>query len=401
MEEKIRLKRQAEKQRNMNRSRVAKRSRAVTGLKETDFFLIATVFALVVFGLLMVYSASSYRNITNGADAYGDFLRQGIFAALGIIVMFVVSTIDYHKYTKSRTFWALMGTAFLCVLVLAFPARNNAHRWIILPFISFQPSEIAKFAIVLYLANLLKHVENPRKRAFPLVMTTFLFTAFIAGIIVVIQSNLSVGAIIFLAAISMVFVSGANLWFVGVPALLGGAGLTAAMVFVPYRMKRFTGFLEPFADPTGNTHQLVQSLYALASGGIFGRGLSMSRLKAFWLPEAHNDFIFAVVCEELGLIGGLALVILLVLLIFRGVRIAYLAKDSLGCLMATGITAVLTFQSVINIAVVIGAFPVTGVTLPFISAGGTSLMVNLLAVGILLNISRQTKDKVRKKTGRA
>lgn len=400
MEERIRLKRQAEKRRSMEKRRVIERRRAVAGLQETDFFLIATVFALVMFGLLMVYSASSYRNITNGADAYGDFLRQGIFAAAGIVVMFFVSMVDYHKYTRKRTFWALLATTFLCILVLAFPARNNANRWIILPFISFQPSEIAKYAIVLYLANILRHVENPRKRELPLIMTAFVSTAVISGIIIVIQSNLSVGAIIFLAVISMVFVSGANLWFVGLPALFGVGALTAAMVLVPYRMKRFTGFLEPFADPTGSTHQLVQSLYALASGGIFGRGLSMSRLKAFWLPEAHNDFIFAVVCEELGLLGGLVLILLLGLLIYRGVRIAYLAKDSLGCLMATGITAVLTFQSVINIAVVIGAFPVTGVTLPFISAGGTSLMLNLVAVGVLLNISRQTKDKVRKKTER-
>jgi cell division protein FtsW len=398
MEERIRLKRQAEKRRSMGKRRVSERRRAVAGLQETDFFLIATVFALVMFGLLMVYSASSYRNITNGADAYGDFLRQGIFAAAGIVVMFFVSTIDYHKYTRSRTFWALIFTIFLCVLVLAFPSRNNANRWIILPFISFQPSEIAKYAIVLYFANLLRHVGNPRKKSTPLIFTGLGFVALLAFIIIEVQSNLSVGAIIFLAAMSMVFVSGANLWFVGVPALLGSAGLAAAMVFTPYRMRRFTGFLEPFADPTGSTHQLVQSLYALASGGIFGRGLSMSRLKAFWLPEAHNDFIFAVVCEELGLLGGLVLILLLALLIYRGVRIAYLAKDPLGCLMATGITAVLTFQSVINIAVVIGAFPVTGVTLPFISAGGTSLMLNLLAVGVLLNISRQTKDKVRKKT---
>jgi cell division protein FtsW len=223
------------------------------------------------------------------------------------------------------------------------------------------------------------------------VIRAFVAAGLISGIIVTIQSNLSIGAIIGLTAATMVILSGYTLWKTLVPAVLGIGALAAGMLLVPYRMRRFTSFLDPFADPTGDGHQLVQSLFALASGGLFGRGLSMSRLKAYWIPEAHNDFIFAVVAEELGLIGALVLLALIVVLIYRGIRIALNAKDRLGFLIASGITVVLALQSMINIAVVIGAFPVTGVTLPFISAGGTSLILNLTAAGILLNISRHGK----------
>ena len=168
-----------------------------------------------------------------------------------------------------------------------------------------------------------------------------------------------------------------------------------ALLLKPYRLQRLLSFSKPFEDAQGSGHQLVQSLYALTSGGIFGRGIGMSRLKALWLPEANNDFIFAVIVEELGFIGGIVLILLILVLISRGIKIALHAKDNFGRLLATGITGVLALQSLINIAVVIGAFPVTGVTLPFISAGGTSLFVNLTAVGVLMNISKQ-KPKAKR-----
>ena len=170
-----------------------------------------------------------------------------------------------------------------------------------------------------------------------------------------------------------------------------------ALLLKPYRLQRLLSFSKPFEDAQGSGHQLVQSLYALTSGGVFGRGIGMSRLKALWLPEANNDFIFAVIVEELGFIGGIVLILLILVLISRGIKIALHAKDNFGRLLATGITGVLALQSLINIAVVIGAFPVTGVTLPFISAGGTSLFVNLTAVGVLMNISKQ-KPKAKKAT---
>lgn len=359
-------------------------------LVEADFTLIATTIALVIIGLLMVYSATSYENIALGKSAYKDVFKQGLFALIGIFLMiFVISNIDYHNYTRQLSTLLLILTIGLNLLVLRYDPIKNARRWIHLPMFSFQPSEIAKFMVVVFNANILKRIYMHRKKPWGPVVKVFFTTGILAGIIVIIQSNLSVGAIIGLTSMVMIFLSGASYLQSFIPIILGGAAFTFAILKKPYRLIRVTSFLKPFEDPRGSGHQLVQSLYALSSGGIFGRGLAMSRLKAFWLPEAHNDFIFAVIVEELGFLGGMLVIILLITLVYKGMRISIDARDNFGRLLAAGITAVFAFQSLINIAVVIGAFPVTGVTLPFISAGGTSLIVNLAAVGVLLNISRQ------------
>lgn len=359
-------------------------------LVEADFTLIATTIALVIIGLLMVYSATSYENIALGKSPYKDVIKQGLYAFIGISVMlFIISNIDYHKYSKARSIILIIFVIVLNLLVLRFDPIKNARRWIHLPLFSFQPSEIAKFAIVVFNANMLKRLYRRKKKPWGPIIKVFIVTGILSGIIVIIQSNLSVGAIIGLTSMLMIFLSGATYLQAFIPILVGGSGLFIALIKKPYRLLRLTTFLKPFDDPKGSGHQLVQSLYALSSGGLFGRGLAMSRLKAFWLPEAHNDFIFAVIVEELGFVGGLIVILLLITLVYKGMQISVNARDNFGRLLAAGITSVFAFQSLINIAVVIGAFPVTGVTLPFISAGGTSLIVNLLAVGILLNISRQ------------
>lgn len=359
-------------------------------LVEADFTLIATTIALVIIGLLMVYSATSYENIALGKSPYKDVIKQGFFAFLGIVFMlFIISNIDYHKYTKPRSTALIIFVIALNLLVLRFDPINNARRWIHLPLFSFQPSEIAKFGIVIFNANVLKSIYRRKKKPWAPIGKVFMVTGILAGIIVTVQSNLSVGAIIGLTSMVMIFLSGATYLQSFIPVFLGGGALLLALLMKPYRLLRLTSFLRPFEDARGSGHQLVQSLYALSSGGLFGRGLAMSRLKAFWLPEAHNDFIFAIIVEELGFIGGIVVILLLITLVYKGMKISVKARDNFGRLLAAGITSVFAFQSLINIAVVIGAFPVTGVTLPFISAGGTSIIVNLLAVGILLNISRQ------------
>lgn len=358
--------------------------------QEADFMLLAVTAALVLFGLLMVYSASSYENVVKGFAAYKDVIKQGIFALAGLAVMiFIFSNVDYHRYTLQLTKYGVVVILILNVAVILFDPTKGASRWIKFGGISFQPSELAKFIVVLYAANMLKRMETYRRRPWKPVMKVFLVAGLFAGVIVLLQSNLSIGAIVLISAFVLIFLSGASLLHVGFLAALGFAGLLMALLLEPYRMARLMSFMKPFEDAQGDGHQLVQSLYALTGGGFFGRGLGMSRMKAFWLPEAHNDFIFAVVVEELGFLGGFILILLILLLIFSGIRIAMKAQDTFGRLLAMGITTVFALQSLINIAVVIGAFPVTGVTLPFISAGGTSLMVNLAAVGILLNISRQ------------
>ncbi len=363
-------------------------------VREADFILLALTLILVLFGLLMVYSASSYENITQGFKAYSNVLKQGVFAVIGLFSMiFIVSNIDYHKYTFSLTKLFLMVTLVLNIAVILFEPTKGASRWIKIGGMSLQPSELAKFVLVLYSAHSLKRMGIRNRRPGEPVLKVFFITGVFALIIIVLQSNLSVGAIVFLTALIMVFLSGAKLWQVLVPVLMGISGLGLAVFLEPYRMERLFNFIDPFKTAQGSGHQLVQSLFALTSGGIFGRGIGMSRMKAFWLPESHNDFIYAVVVEELGLIGGLLLMLLIILLVLRGIKIAMEAKDPFGRLLAVGITAVFALQSLINMAVVIGAFPVTGVPLPFISAGGTSLFVNLCAVGILLNISKQSGRK--------
>jgi len=364
--------------------------------KEADFALVAVTIALVLFGLLMVYSASSYENISKGNVAYRDVIRQGMFALLGLFFMiFFISNIDYHKYNRQVTTLLVFVTVFLNVAVILFEETNGASRWIRLGGASFQPSELAKFAIVLYAANMLKRVGTFKKKSWRPVLKVLMVTGILASIIIVLQSNLSIGAIVAFTALIIIFLSGASFIQVLFPVILGGVGLVLALILEPYRISRLMSFTKPFEDAQGSGHQLVQSLYALTSGGFTGRGLGMSRLKAYWLPEANNDFIFAVIVEELGFIGGMVLILLILILIARGIRIALTAKDTFGRLLAMGITAVFALQSLINIAVVIGAFPVTGVTLPFISSGGTSLFVNLMAVGVLMNISKQ---KLKAKT---
>lgn len=370
------------------------RSRYKVKYREVDFPLLAVTIALTLFGLLMVFSASSYENVARGFDAYRDVLRQGIFAAGGLFLMiFIISNFNYHRYTMQFTKLIVFVVLILNVAVILFDPTKGASRWIRMGPLSLQPSELAKFAMVIYAANVLKRVELNKSRSWKYSRKVFLMAGVFAGIIIVIQSNLSIGAILMMTALIMIFLSGVPLVQIASYIGVGVSMLALAMIKEPYRMRRFLNFGNPFADAQGDGHQLVQSLYALTSGGVFGRGIGMSRLKAFWLPEAQNDFIFAVVVEELGLIGGLFLIAMIMILIFRGIRIALNAKDHFGKLLAIGITAIFALQSLINIAVVIGAFPVTGVTLPFISAGGTSLVVNLAAVGILLNISRQSGNK--------
>ncbi|HBT18929.1 MAG TPA: stage V sporulation protein E [Clostridiaceae bacterium] len=360
---------------------------------EVDFPLVAVTVALVLFGLLMVYSASSYENIVTGQQSYSDFIRQGFFAFIGLFIMvFFMTNIDYHRMTLPKTKVLLVVVLALNVAVILFDPVKGARRWLRFGGMSLQPSELAKFTMVLLAANLLKRMEFlTAKKKWLQTFKVFVVMGIFAGIIVVLQKNLSIGAITVLTSLTMMFLSGATFLQMTTYVLIGVSALGVLLWIEPYRVTRFLNFGDPFATAQGAGHQLVQSLFALTSGGVYGRGLGMSRLKAFWLPEAQNDFIFAVVVEELGLLGGLFLMILLFILIFRGFRIAMEAKDSFGRLLAMGITMIFVLQSFINIAVVIGAFPVTGVTLPFISAGGTSLVVNLIAVGVLLNISRQSR----------
>lgn len=361
-------------------------------LAPIDFVMFSVIMLLVAIGVVMVLSASAYQPGA-GKNHINIFIKQLLSAFLGTIAMIFTLRFDYHKLKKYTNFLMLVSVILL-VAVLIFGANiNGAQRWISLgPFGTLQPSEIAKYAVVLYMAKSMDYKGEKIKNFFYGVIPILLVSAFFAALILK-EKNLSIAAVIMIVTIIMLFAAGAKIvhFFLLVPPLFG-VGLFFILT-ESYRLLRLTGFLHPFDDRLGKGYQLVQSLLALGSGGILGVGLGRSRQKALYLPEPETDFIFSVIGEELGLIGCVFIIVLFIILIWRGIRTAINSKDTYGNLLAVGITSVIAVQAIINIAVVTGSMPVTGVPLPFISAGGSSLLFNMMAIGVLLNISRQANIK--------
>lgn len=355
---------------------------------EVDYVLFYTIILLVAVGAMMIYSASSYRAANEVQDSMAILKKQLIFVCIGGASMFFFMSWDYHKFKNSRfIFLLIVITIGLLLMVFLFPPIKGARRWIQLGGFSLQPSEMAKYVIVLYLAKSLDEkgdeIKSFWKGVFPVLLVAAIF-----AMLVLAEKNLSITSVIMFVAFILITISGArklHLFSIAGVGLLTGISL---VLIAPYRLKRLTSFLNPWADPRGDGYQLIQSLLALGSGGFLGLGFGMSRQKAYYLPEPHNDFIFSVIAEETGFIGALMLIGLFLILIWRGVVIAIKCKDNFGTLMAMGITSVIAIQAIINLAVVTGSMPVTGVPLPFISYGGSSLLFNMTAMGILLNISR-------------
>ncbi|MDD3225535.1 MAG: putative lipid II flippase FtsW [Clostridium sp.] len=357
---------------------------------EVDFVLLSTVLLILAIGVVMVYSASSYIALNNPAihDDMFYFKKQGLFAIFGIIIMIFMERLDYHRL-KDYTNVIMLVTIILLVVVLFFPSVNGARRWIQIGLMpSIQPSEIAKYAVVLLLARGIEKNSDKIKKFFPTVFVYLLTAGFFAAL-VYIEKNLSIATVIMLVSLIIIYIGGARgRQLLAVISSLIPLGLIFILV-EPYRLNRLKSFMNPWLDPQKTGYQSIQSLYALGSGGITGVGLGQSRQKCYYIPEPYNDFIFSIIGEELGFVGCVFIIILFLILIQRGIRIAMHSKDMYGTLLAAGITSVIAIQAIINIAVVTGAIPVTGVPLPFISNGGSSLVVNLGAMGILLNISSQ------------
>ena len=365
-------------------------------MKDIDYGLLCGILILLFIGIVMVYSSSSYYALYQ-KDVYNSnfyFIKEITWAIVGIIGMLITMSIDYHTYRK----WTPMLVVFTIVtliLVLFIGSNiNGATRWIRLGPLSFQPSELAKYVLVLYLAHLIDQRKDKIKK-FKEGTLYYLAVAAVFAVLILAGKNLSITAIVMMVACIMILVGGAKIshLFSLVPV-----GIAAGVVLIytqSYRLQRLTAFLDPWADPSGDSYQLIQSLYALGSGGIFGSGLGNSRQKALFMPEPHNDFIFAIIGEELGLIGCIAIILVFMFIVIKGVSIAIKARDNYGFLVSIGIISVIAIQAIINIAVVTGSMPVTGVPMPFISYGGTSLVFNLGAIGILLNISRQSKEEMK------
>ena len=355
---------------------------------EVDYVLFYTVILLVAIGAMMIYSASSYRAANELQDSMAILKKHLVFVCIGGFSMFFFMSWDYHKFKNSKLVMFLISvTILLLLLVFLFPAINGAQRWIPLGPFNLQPSEVAKYVIVLYLAKSLDKKGDEIKSFWKGVFPTLLIAGIFA-VLVLAEKNLSIASVIMFVAFILITITGAkklHLFSIAGVGLMAGIGLVLA---APYRLKRLTSFLDPWADPRGDGYQLIQSLLALGSGGFLGLGFGMSRQKAYYLPEPHNDFIFSVIAEETGFLGGVMLIGLFLILIWRGVVVAIKCKDNFGTLLAMGITSVIAIQAIINLAVVTGSMPVTGVPLPFISYGGSALICNMTAIGILLNVSR-------------
>ncbi len=356
--------------------------------QSVDFTLMVTVLLLVVIGIIMVFSSSAYYSLSNFHDRFYFLKRNLIWALIGTVAMFFTMNFDYRRY-KKLAFPALVTSIILLILVLT-PLGltiNGAKRWIYIGGITIMPGEVSKICAIIFVANSLARKKQNLGSFIKGVVPYLLIIAMYFGLIIL-QPNLSTAGTIALIIMAMLFVAGmkwSHLFFLG----SGGIGLLVVMIIMePYRMKRITGFIDPFKDPQNTGYQVIQSLYALGSGGLFGVGLGQSVQNKLYIPEPQNDFIFATIGEELGFIGCMAIMLLFLFLIWRGIRVAINAPDLFACLLASGITAMIAIQVMINIAVATSSMPVTGVPLPFISFGGNSLAIFMAATGILLNISR-------------
>lgn len=360
---------------------------------QIDYGIFYTLCILLSIGVVMVYSASSFYAMFHNNDSMYFFKRQLIWAILGVISMTVMMSIDYHKL-KKITPTLLICTIPLLIAVFFFPAINGAKRWISLGPLSFQPSELTKYAVVMFLAFSID-LKGDKVKDFWRGLVPYLGVAGFFAALILAEHNMSIAAIIMIVTFIMLFVAGGkikHLFGIILPALF-----TLAIFFIfssDYRRERMLNFIDPWKDAADAGYQLIQSFLALGSGGLTGLGLGQSRQKTLYMPEPHNDFIFSIIGEEIGLIGCLFIIGLFLIFIWRGVKVAMKARDTYGKLLAMGITSIIAVQAIINIAVVTGSMPVTGVPMPFISYGGTSLVINLTAMGILLNISRQVEKKI-------
>ena len=360
-----------------------------------DYSILFTVILLVLFGIIMIFSASSYVAATRSEYKHDMFLflkKQTFAVSLGFVLMMFMANFNYRKL-KKFAFGLYLLANFLLLFVFAFGVvTKGARRWIYLPVIgSFQPSELAKVAIILFISCLIANNKNILKD-----FSGHVFCAFFVFITVILiaLANLSTAIIVTLIGCGIIFIASPYTAIFFIMALCGAGGLVSYMAFFSkgFRGARFAAWLDPFSNPSETGYQIIQSLYAVASGGIFGLGLGQSRQKLGFLPEAHNDIIFSIVCEELGFFGAAMILILFAILIWRGIKIAINATDLFGTLVASGIVIMIASQVIINVAVVTNSIPNTGVPLPFISYGGTSVAIMMMLIGILLNISRYSRD---------
>jgi cell division protein FtsW len=367
------------------------RRAAPPGRRSSTFVtLLGLVLVLNLIGLAMVLSASSVTSLAETGSPWSQFFKQLQWFALGTVAMIVTMRRDYRKWRRHAG-WAAIGALVLLVLViLVGRSENDATRWLVFGPFTLQPGEFAKLAFIIFWADLLtrrrKWIEHPRLTVLPVVLSFVV----IAGLIMK-QPNLGTTMVIFAIMLGMLFVAGSPLRWLALVVAAGTAAGSLALWLSPWRRNRLAVAGDPFSDPLNTGYQTLQALSAAADGGVIGKGLGQGRSKWSYLPEADTDFIFAVLAEEAGLIGALVLIALLTALAVTGIRIAMRAPDRFGMLLAAGIITWFLTQAFLNVGQAVGQLPVVGVPLPFVSSGGSSLLVSMVAVGMLLNVARHTR----------
>ena len=358
-------------------------------MKKIDYKLFIATILISLFGILMITSASYIWAEYKFNDSFRFLKMQSLFFLIGLILMIIVSKIDYNKYLKNAN--KILFICFILLILVLVPGigqmRNGSRSWFGFGGLGVQPSEFMKLALIIftskYLSNNPKEVRHIVKGVFPI-----LFITLIAFALIMLQPDLGTGSIILVSIVGLLFASGVNMSFFVKIGSIGLIGLSTLIIAAPYRIKRIVSFINPWSDPLGSGFQSIQSLFAIGPGGLLGMGLFNSIQKHFYLPEPQTDFIFSIICEELGILGIIIVATLFITIFYRCIKIAISCDNLFGKYLVFGITFQLAFQTLLNLCVVVGLVPITGVTLPFLSYGGSSLLITMISIGIILNVSR-------------
>ena len=357
--------------------------------KKFDRTLFIMVLIMAIFGIVMIYSASSIWAEYKFHDAFKFVKSQSIFFLIGAILMYVISKVDYNFFKKKANL--ILGICFILLTLVLIPGigsvRNGSRSWFGIGGLGIQPSEFAKIGLIIYTAKYLssnkKELRSIKKGVLPILAVIMVFF-----LLIMLEPDFGTAMVIVLTLVSLIFISGVKVSFFLKIGLVGLLGIVALIIVAPYRMARIVSFLNPWSDPLGSGFQIIQSLYAIGPGGLLGQGFLNSHQKHFYLPEPQTDFIFSIISEEFGFLGVLIVTSFFGFIFYRTVKISLKTNDLFGKFLAFGLGIGIVIQAVLNLSVVIGLIPVTGVTLPFFSYGGSSLLVTMISMGIILNISR-------------
>ncbi len=360
-------------------------------MKKIDYILFISVIVLSLFGILMIFSSSYVWAEYKFADPLKYVKHQSLFFLIGLFLMYLIIKLDYKVLLKKANLILIISLILLILVIIpgVGSIRNGSRSWFGIGSFGIQPSEAAKLGLIIYAAKYLSSNERILNKIMKGVLPLLMIVGLVF-LLIMLQPDFGTGVIIVMSIIGLLFISGVKISFFLKIGLLGILGVVGLIIIAPYRLERILSFLNPWSDPLGSGFQIIQSLYAIGPGGLFGFGFLNSRQKHFYLPEPQTDFIFSIISEEFGFMGILIVTTLFLIIIIRGIRIALKADNLFSKYLAFGIVFQISIQTLLNLMVVVGLIPVTGVTLPFLSYGGSSLLISMISIGILLNISRNS-----------